>query len=117
MSIEITHTDIERAQHAALIMEQCSRSHFTISELAVKVMLPEKRLKITFKHLYGRGLYAYLRYVRMQKAKLLLLEYKPIKAIILIIGYDNESNFCKAFRREFNESPTAWRRKQFKKAG
>jgi AraC-like DNA-binding protein len=115
--LELSITDIERANQAALIMEQYSKSHFTISQLAEKVMLPEKRLKIVFRQIYGVGLYTYLRQLRMGKAKLLLLEGKPIKVIVLIIGYNNESSFCKAFRREFNETPQAWRKKELKKAG
>ncbi|NII25822.1 helix-turn-helix transcriptional regulator [Pseudoflavitalea sp. X16] len=116
MEIEITRTDIERAHHAALIMEQSLKSHFTIAQLAEKVMLPEKRLKAVFKKLYGVGLYTYLRQLRMEKAKALLLEGKPIKVIIHVIGYENESNFCKAFRNAFKESPRTWRRKEMKKA-
>jgi len=115
MRIEITSTDLERARKAASIMKQCPKSHFTISQLAEKVMLPEKRLKAVFKQLYGLGLYAYLRQVRMEKAKELLLEGKPIKVIIHTIGYENESNFCKAFRSKFNESPREWRKEQWAK--
>lgn len=115
--LEITTTDIDRARHAALIMEQCPRSHFPISQLAEKVMLPEKRLKAVFKQLYGLGLYAYLRQVRLEKAKELLLEGKSIKVIIHVIGYENESNFCKAFRSVYHDSPTRWKRKEVKRAG
>jgi AraC-like DNA-binding protein len=115
--LEITTTDINCARHAALIMEQCPRSHFPISQLAEKVMLPEKRLKAVFKQLYGKGLYAYLRQVRLEKAKELLLEGKPIKVIIHVIGYENESNFCKAFRSAYRDTPRGWTRKEVKKAG
>jgi AraC-like DNA-binding protein len=98
-------------------MEQCPKSHFPISQLAEKVKLPEKRLKAVFKQLYGQGLYAYLRQLRMEKAKVLLLEGKPIKVIIHAIGYENESNFCKAFRKTHNESPRKWKRRELKKVG
>lgn len=115
MGIEITTIDVERARHAASIMEQCPKSHFPISQLADKVKLPEKRLKAVFKQLYGLGLYAYLRQVRMEKAKELLLEGKSIKVIIHVIGFENESNFCKAFRKAFKESPRTWKRRELKK--
>ncbi len=115
--MEITTTDIDRARHAALIMEQCPKSHFPISQLAEKVMLPEKRLKAVFKQLYGQGLYGYLRQVRMEKAKALLREGKSIKVIIHVIGYENESNFCKAFRNLHQETPRRWIRRVMKEAG
>lgn len=113
--MEITTTDIERARHAASIMEQCPKSHFPISQMAEKVMLPEKRLKAVFKKLYGMGLYAYLRHVRMEKAKALLLEGKSIKVIIHVIGFDNESNFCKAFRKMHHVSPRKWKQREMRK--
>jgi AraC-like DNA-binding protein len=113
--MEITTTDIERARLAASIMEQCLRSHFPISQLAAKVMLPEKRLKAVFKQLYGQGLYAYLRQARMERAKALLLEGKPIKVIIHVIGFDNESNFCKAFRNMHQVSPKTWKQTEMRK--
>jgi AraC-like DNA-binding protein len=112
--LEITAVDVERAKHAALIMEQCPRSHFPISQMAQKVKLPEKRLKAVFKQLYGMGLYAYLRQQRMEKAKELLMEGKSIKVIIYAIGYENESNFCKAFRKVHHESPLQWRKNELK---
>lgn len=109
--IEITAIEIERAQLAAQIMAQSPKSHFPICQMAAKVRLPEKRLKVVFKYLYGMGLYGYLRQLRMEKAKELLMEGKPIKVIIHVIGYDNESNFCKAFRKAYRESPREWTKK------
>lgn len=116
MEIEITRTDIERAHHAAIIMAQSLKSHFTIAQLAEKVKLPEKRLKAVFKQLYGVGLYAYLRQLRMEKAKALLLEGKPIKVIINVIGYDNESNFCKAFKKANHDTPRIWRKRELRES-
>lgn len=113
--LEITVTDRERACMAALIMAHSPKTHFPISQLAEKVKMPEKRLKAVFKKLYGMGLYAYLRHLRMDKARQLLMEGKSIKMIIHVIGYDNESNFCKAFRKMHNESPRKWTKNEMKK--
>lgn len=113
--LEISATDRERALEAAVIMGLSPKSHFPISQLAAKVNMPEKKLKAVFKHIYGMGLYTYLRQLRMVKAKELLMEGKPIKLIIHAIGYENESNFCKAFRKEFNESPMKWMKSEMKK--
>lgn len=114
---DFTAADRSGAWKATLIMEQSPRSHFPISQLAAMVNLPEKKLKAVFKFVYGMGLYAYLRQVRMDRAREMLLEGKPIKVIIHVIGYENESNFCKAFRKVHQESPNKWRKRQLKKTG
>lgn len=115
--LEISAADRERAREAAEIMAQSPKTHFPISQLAAKVNMPEKRLKAVFKHIYGMGLYAYLRQLRMVKAKEMLMDGKPIKMIIHAIGFENESNFCKAFRKEFDESPMKWMKNELKKVG
>ena len=114
---KITVTDRKRAWNAALIMAESPRTHFPIAQIAEMVGMPEKRLKAVFKKMYGMGLYAYLRQLRMDKARQLLLEGKSIKMIIHVIGYENESNFCKAFRRKYKQSPREWSDEQTKRIG
>ena len=105
----LTAVDIERMHQAAAMMRLSLKSHFTIPQWAKKLNFPEKRLKRAFKKVHGTGLYAYLRQARMEKAKLMLRKDEPIKAIILTIGYTNEGNFSKAFRKVAGESPSAWK--------
>ena len=109
--IVIDSSDLERVQRAASIIEQGIRDPLTITRLAAKVKLSEVKLKLAFKQVYGVGPYGYLLEVKMKKAKLLLLEGQSIKVIITTIGYRTESNFCKAFRKAFKESPKAWMKK------
>lgn len=106
---ELSEVDIARVNQVALLIQHSIKSHYTIAEWAEKVKLPEKRLKRAFKEVHKTGLYSYLRHLRMEKAKLMLREDKPIKAIISAIGYKNEGNFSKAFRKVTGVSPTAWK--------
>ncbi|MBO9561838.1 MAG: helix-turn-helix transcriptional regulator [Niastella sp.] len=105
----LTEADIERVKEVAWIMQQSLKSHYTIAQWADKVKLPEKRLKRAFKEVHGAGLYTYLRNLRMEKAKEMLREDKPIKVIILYVGYKNEGNFSKAFRKVTGQTPRSWK--------
>lgn len=105
----LTETDITRVNEIASQMQQSLRSHYTIGQWARKVKLPEKRLKRVFKEVHGQGLYTYLRNLRMEKAKVMLREDEPIKAIISSIGYKNEGNFSKAFRKVTGITPREWK--------
>lgn len=109
--------EIDRAKQAAGIISSNLQVHYNIDELSKKVKLPAKKLKSIFKDVFGVGMYTYLKEKRMQRAKALMLEGKPIKLIVPQIGYESESNFCKAFRKTFQETPAGWKRKQGRKTG
>lgn len=109
-NIYITPTARQAVHTAASIIQQSPVMHFTIPELAEKVMLPEKKLKIVFKYVYGVGVYQYLRALRLEKAKQLLLEGRSLKFISKSIGYKSESHLCKAFFLYCGETPTNWRK-------
>ena len=108
-ALVLTEADIAHVNQVALLIQHSLKLHYTIAEWAEKVKLPEKRLKRAFKQVHGTGLYSYLRRQRMEKAKDMLREDKPIKVIISAIGYKNEGNFSKAFRKVTGVSPTAWK--------
>jgi AraC-like DNA-binding protein len=78
------------------------------------VGLHEKRLKIVFKQVYGKGLYTHLRELRLQKAKDLLMEGIAIKVIVREIGYKNGSQFSAGFTRWQGESPSSFRKNLLK---
>jgi len=105
----LTEVDIERVNQAAKMIQDSLRSHFTIPQWAEKLKFPEKRLKRAFREVHGMGMYTYLRRHRMEMAKEMLLDDKPIKAIILKIGYKSEGNFSKAFRKVSGHNPSEWK--------
>ena len=111
-SIIVSEEEMDRAKKAATIIAESLHVHCTIRDLAKKVKLSEKKLKYAFKQAYGVGVFTYLQNMRMVKARELMLEGNTIKCIIPLIGFENESNFCKAFRKAFKETPVAWKKKQ-----
>jgi AraC-like DNA-binding protein len=114
--ITLTDEELERIQRAASLLEESIKSPLPIAQLAAKVKLSEVKLKLGFKLVYHMSPYSYLLQARMKKAKLLLLEGEPIKIIVLTIGYTTESNFCKAFRSMFNETPKHWMKNQLERS-
>jgi AraC-like DNA-binding protein len=109
----LTEADIVLVKEAATLIQQSLNSHLTIPQWAVKLQFPEKKLKSAFKEVHGVGLFTYLRQARIEKAKTMLLDDEPIKAIILAIGYNHEGNFSKAFRKVAGESPRSWKEKEY----
>ena len=116
-SLNLTAKDVEKVKKAAALISSSLENHHTIVEVAKAVQLPEKRLKYAFKQLMGHGLYGYLQLQRMEKAKALMLEGEKIKHIVPKVGYANEANFSKAFKKVYKELPTQWRKGVLAKTG
>ncbi len=115
-TLNLTAKDVEKIKKAAALITNSLAHHYTILEVAREVQMPEKRLKYAFKQLMGMGLYAYLQRQRMERAKALMLEGEKIKHIVPKVGYANEANFSKAFKKVFKELPTQWRKGVLAKA-
>jgi AraC-like DNA-binding protein len=80
----------------------------TIAKLARTVAFSETKLKVGFRRLFGTSVFAYLRQVRMEEARRLLLEHRlNVTEIAQRVGYSNPSKFAAAFRRRFGMSPSA----------
>lgn len=79
----------------------------TINELAKLVSMSPSKLKQLFKDVYGKPIYQYYQFHRMQKAKAMLLSKKfSVKQVGISLGYASLSNFSSAFRKEFNMLPS-----------
>lgn len=84
----------------------------TLKSLADEVYLSESHLSLLFrKHLHMSPM-EYVQRKRMQKAQdLLLTSNLPLKEIAPLIGFDDQSQLSRAFKREFGMSPTEYRKK------
>lgn len=77
----------------------------TIPELAERFMLDEKKIKETFKYIYGITVYKYVIQLRMEKAKTLLLEHCNVSEMALRLGYQSVSHFIKVFKSYYGSTP------------
>jgi AraC family transcriptional activator of pyochelin receptor len=106
----ITKQDIAKVQYAEQLLMKDLRIHTKIAELAYSVGLSEKKLKYIFKLIYGKGVYAHLKDMRLEKAKEMLVNSeKPIKEIAARLGYKDQSNFTRAFGKKNKMTPAEFR--------
>ena len=108
MRIKISPGDLESIRKARDIIGANIRYHYPISELARKVQLNERKLKIGFRLHFGTGPYQYLVSLRMNKGKELLKAGKSVEEVARLTGYKNSSGLSHAFKKQFGQSPRQW---------
>ncbi len=92
-----------------IIKENYADPEFSLSELADSLSLNYNYLSGVFSKEEGIHLKAYLTAVRMEKARLLILEGKhKIHAVAQMVGYSNSRYFTDVFRKHFKASPTEY---------
>ena len=63
-----------------------------------------------FKSRYGKGVKEYLTEYRLERAKEILRLGHSVAATSAMVGYPDEFNFSRSFKKHFNISPSEWRR-------
>jgi AraC-like DNA-binding protein len=86
---------------------------WTLDELAREAHTSRSVLAERFQHLVGNSPMQYLTQWRMLlAANLLSCSSSPLARIAADVGYQTDTAFSRAFRREFGQPPAAWRRSQ-----
>jgi AraC-like DNA-binding protein len=94
----------------ARIHEQPERI-WTVQQLAAGVGLSRSRFSVLFSQLVGESPQSYVTRTRMQRASRLLQEQgSSLTNIALATGYESDSSFSKAFRRQYGKTPGQYRR-------
>jgi AraC-like DNA-binding protein len=102
-----TH-DIDRLERVRKCLIEHLATPPSLAELAGVAGFNETLLKNRFRALFGAPVFAYLRQVRMEEARRLLLErHLNVTEVAQRVGYANPSKFAAAFRRQFGMSPSA----------
>lgn len=100
--------EIDRLQRARLCLIEHLGAPPTLAELARRAGCSETKLKGGFRTLFGTSVFAYLRQVRLEEARRLLLKRQlNVTEVAQRVGYTNPSKFAAAFRRQFGMSPSA----------
>jgi AraC-like DNA-binding protein len=63
------------------------------------------KLKVRFKQVYGYRLYEFYNKQRLEKARLLIEHGITAKEAAYSIGFNDVSNFTKAFKKEYGFTP------------
>ena len=81
-----------------------------IEEISRRVATSPRQLQRVFADIGGSGFRSHLRAVRMARAKELLATTDlPVKEIATRVGYDDPSQFSKAFKHTYGMSPSQMR--------
>ena len=105
-SCRLCALDQRQICEATHILEKNLTDPPTITQLARMVTLNEHKLKTGFRELFGQTIYEYLRTLRMEKARALLIRNElTIGQIAYEVGYINASHFSDAFRKKYGVTP------------
>jgi AraC-like DNA-binding protein len=94
----------------ALIHERPSET-WTVEKLAAQVSLSRSPFTVRFRRVVGETPQTYITRVRMQRAARLIREQDAsLGRVALAVGYESESAFNKAFKRQYRKTPGQFRR-------
>jgi AraC-like DNA-binding protein len=103
----LSKSDIENLRKAKEIVDNHISNPITLAKLSRMAYLNEYKLKIGFKTLFGKPVYAYLLDKRMECARLLLEKGTfHVYEVAEMAGYSDSSSFSKAFFKRYGYRPT-----------
>jgi len=104
--------DEPEASHPAIeagiryMRQHCHRPNLTVREIARYANISEVYLRKLFSRELGISPSHKLTELRMQRAKLLIAEQRPLKEIAERVGYSDVFQFSRAFKRYFGYPPS-----------
>ncbi|WP_080832244.1 helix-turn-helix domain-containing protein [Cohnella massiliensis] len=89
-----------------------------LDELAASVSLSKEQLRTLFHATFGISPMKYVRHIRLQRARdLLMLTSYPIKEIAKAVGFEDQHHFSRAFQQSEGMSPMEYRRRLLQGGG
>ncbi|QTA92571.1 helix-turn-helix domain-containing protein [Desulfonema magnum] len=103
---ELSRQDSERVREAYHILLNSIEHPPSLNDLSRNVGINRNKLNRGFRMLYGATVFNVLRNARLAKAWTLLQQTElTLAEIAFSVGYNNQSNFTTAFRRQFGITP------------
>ncbi len=101
-----------RIERVILNLGQNLHRRVRLTELASSVNLSVSRLSHLFRAETGSSLHAYVKRIRLQKAREFLERgFLLVKEIAFLVGYKSVSQFIRDFSETYGESPLEYRRR------
>jgi AraC-like DNA-binding protein len=102
-------------------IDQYLREHLQrpvrVNELAQQLPLSVSYFSRAFKQTFGTSPHEYIIQLRLERAQeLMVTTAAPLSQIALDCGFGDQAHLSKLFRRGMGESPSTWRRRNFKAA-
>jgi transcriptional regulator GlxA family with amidase domain len=111
----LTRADLSCIEQAITYIDAHYMDKISAEHLAIEIMMSKEKIQAGFQKKTGFTLHEYILQVRIEKAKELLIHTNhPVKAIADAAGFNNDSHFCKVFRKFMAISPVKFR---FQEAG
>ncbi len=102
----LSKTEVDSMKYAREILLNRLDSPPTLLELSRLVNMNDCKLKKTFKHLFGKTVYEYVREQRLEKAYYLLDSgVCNVSEAAFSVGYTNISHFSEAFQQKYGVLP------------
>jgi AraC-like DNA-binding protein len=111
-------TDIyQRIATAKIYMDDNYHGRIDLDQVSQQAFLSKFHFHRLFRQIYRRTPHQYLTWKRIDKAKDLLSENKPVTEVCNEVGFESISSFSILFKREIGFAPTyyrnmAWLKKQ-----
>lgn len=91
---------------SSLILKNSSKN-YTVKDLAIKSGLSQAKLQEGFKYLFSKTVIQYVRHVRLEKAKDLIVNSNlNISQIVYTVGFSSRSYFTKIFKDKYGIRPS-----------
>jgi len=108
--IRLSKYDMTCVDRALAYIHQHFRNALSAEQLSIEAELNIKKLRAGIRKKTGYTLHDYHFKVRIEKAKVLLLQTGyPLKQIASSVGFKNESHFCQKFRQLVSMTPNEFR--------
>ena len=108
--LRLTNADMSCIEKGILYIDSNYMNKISAEHLALEITLSKEKLQAGFQKRTGLTLHEYILVVRIEKAKDLLTNTNhPIKAVADAAGFNNDSHFCKVFRKLTAISPVKYR--------
>lgn len=106
-TILINETDFMKIQAVEQILKSRFREKHSLKSIAAEVGLNDFKIKKYFKIVFGTTVFSYLTQIKMEYAKMFLLENNcTIAEVSEGLGYKNQHHFTNVFKKTFGYLPS-----------
>ncbi|WP_439337964.1 helix-turn-helix domain-containing protein [Thalassobellus citreus] len=115
--IRLNHDDIRKIRKGHdMIINHLEKDFPSLKDFALELGTNEFKLKYGFKELYGTSVYRFLMEERLRKSKM-MIQYTDhsLKSIAYKTGFKSMAHFSRTFKKRYEYTPSALRKKSLNK--
>jgi AraC-like DNA-binding protein len=103
--------DIDPIERVRFYLLENYMNKIRVNDLCEAADISRQKLFYHFKKRYGKGIKSFLREIKMNKAKeLLITSNLPVYKIAKAVGYNHFGYFCREFKKNFGITPSEMRK-------